>query len=299
MDTILRIEDLHKFYGRIKALQGLSLEVTKGNIFGILGPNGSGKTTTLGIVLDIINKTKGNYFWFDEPSSKYNRRRIGAILETPAFYPYLSAVQNLKIAAKIKKAPFTQIEKVLDMVDLYDRKNDQYRTYSLGMKQRLAIAAALIADPDVMILDEPTNGLDPQGIKEVRDIIIRIGQLNKTIILASHLLVEVQKVCSHFAVLNKGRKIYQGTVAEALGGKPVFEVSSENNEYLKSIVSDFSFVDDVKEEPDCLVISLSDPKSGSDLNKALFEKGIILSHLNIRKKDLENQFLTILSQSHE
>ena len=208
METILEISHLYKNYGKIKAVQDLNLQVESGTVFGLLGPNGSGKTTTLGIVLDVVHKTKGEFRWFGMPPTNNSRKKIGAILEAPAFYPYLSAVENLKIVAQIKNTPFDRIELVLEKVGLLDRRNDRFQTYSLGMKQRLAIGSALLSDPLVLLLDEPTNGLDPQGIADVRELILKISAEGKTIILASHLLDEVQKVCSHFAVLNKGQMLY-------------------------------------------------------------------------------------------
>ncbi|UII23600.1 ABC transporter ATP-binding protein [Fulvivirga ligni] len=203
METVLQIKNLTKRYGRLTAVNKLNLEIQKGCVFGILGPNGSGKTTTLGILLDVINKTDGDFSWFGQPATKEMRKRVGAILETPIFYPYLSAVKNLEIVAAIKGAPVANIEPVLKKVELYERRFDKFRTYSLGMKQRLSIASALLCDPEVMILDEPTNGLDPQGIAEIRRLIKEIAADGKTIILASHLLDEVQKVCTHFCILKK------------------------------------------------------------------------------------------------
>ncbi|MEM9328340.1 MAG: ATP-binding cassette domain-containing protein, partial [Bacteroidota bacterium] len=208
MTTTLEIEGLSKRFGRIQAVNQLNLTVKPGQVFGILGPNGSGKTTTLGMILDVVAPTAGAYRWFDGKDPVESRRLIGAILETPCFYSYLTAVQNLRIVAHIKKKGKDRIDQVLHQVNLYDRKDDKFKTYSLGMKQRLSIAAALIADPPVLILDEPTNGLDPEGIAEVRSLISSIASEGKTIIMASHLLDEVQKVCSHFCVLRKGVKLH-------------------------------------------------------------------------------------------
>ncbi len=232
MKNILEINSLYKNYGRIKAVSDLSLTVAPGSVFGLLGPNGSGKTTTLGVILDVVSKTKGEYTWFGETPSHNARKKIGAILEAPAFYPYLSAVENLKIIAQIKGVSYGQIDPVLIKTGLIDRKNDRYQTYSLGMKQRLAIASALLSDPYVLVLDEPTNGLDPQGIADVRELILKISSEGKTIILASHLLDEVQKVCTHFAVLNKGKAVYSGGVEETLSNSETIEVAAPDLEQL-------------------------------------------------------------------
>lgn len=208
LNNVVTIQNLTKHYGRIRAVEDLNLSIPEKSIFGLLGPNGSGKTTTLGMLLDVINPTSGSYSWFGNYSKHENRQKIGSILETPAFYPYLSAVNNLKIIAEIKAIGYGNIDEVLKLVGLFDRRHSFYRTFSLGMKQRLALASALLCDPLVMILDEPTNGLDPKGIAEMRELIRTIARQGKTIILASHLLDEVQKVCSHFAVLNRETPLY-------------------------------------------------------------------------------------------
>ena len=297
MENILQINNLYKNYGRIKAVQDLSLSVAPGSVFGLLGPNGSGKTTTLGVILDVVKKTSGDYSWFDEPPTHHSRKKIGAILEAPAFYPYLSAVENLKIVARIKGIDNNSIDKVLEKTGLIDRKKDRYQTYSLGMKQRLAIASALLSDPHVLVLDEPTNGLDPQGIADVRELILKISAEGKTIILASHLLDEVQKVCTHFAVLNKGKNLYSGSVEEALSNTESVEVASPNMDELANIVEQFEFAKDLSRNSQKLTVHLTQNKTSHDLNAFLVSKGIIVSHLATERKNLEEQFLEILSQS--
>jgi ABC-2 type transport system ATP-binding protein len=299
LKTVLSIDNIHKHYGKIHAVNGLSLEVEEGSVFGILGPNGSGKSTTLGILLDVVAKDSGEFSWFGKPSSTEARKQIGAILETPTFYPYLSAVQNLQIVARIKGVHFDRIDPVLQTVGLLDRKDDPFKNYSLGMKQRLAIASALLADPKVMILDEPTNGLDPQGIAEIRQLIIDIAQQGKTIILASHLLDEVQKVCTHFAVLNKGKKIYSGSVSEALSGADTVEVAAADMEHLKKLVADFPHVKNIAQENGHLKLSLDQSQSSADLNRYLINQGVVLSHLRQQSKSLEKQFLELLASSDE
>jgi len=297
LETVLSINNLTKHYGRVKAVENLSLQVDRGNVFGILGPNGSGKTTTLGILLDVINKTSGEFTWFGEPPTKEMRKRIGAILETPIFYPYLSAVQNLEIVARIKGAPRENIEPVLERVELFERKDDKFRTYSLGMKQRLSIASALLCDPEVMILDEPTNGLDPQGIAEIRRLILEIAKDGKTIILASHLLDEVQKVCSHFCVLKRGKLIYSGSVEDVSKGAVTVEVGSENLDELKQAIDAYPDQNKVEEDGKQLVVALTEGKSAADLNNYLFNKGIVINHLFTQRKSLEKQFLELLAES--
>lgn len=297
MEQILTISNLNKSYGKLHAVKDLSLEITKGSVYGILGPNGSGKTTTLGIILSVINADSGSFSWFNEPNSKSNRKRIGAILEQPIFYPYLTAEKNLQIFANIKSAPYSDIERVLKVVELYDRRDSKFRTYSYGMKQRLAIAAALLGNPEVLIFDEPTNGLDPRGIAEIRELILKIAQQGITILLASHLLDEVQKVCSHVAVLKEGKSLFAGKVNDVLNIADKIEVASNNIELLKLALSDNDQVIDIDQELELLLIKLKEGYSSYDLNNYLISKGIVVTHLTVRKKSLENQFLELLTRA--
>jgi ABC-type multidrug transport system ATPase subunit len=296
-ENILEISGLNKSYGNIQAVNNLELKVEKGTVFGLLGPNGSGKSTTLGILLGVVQKDSGNFKWFGNEPTASQRRNLGAILESPTFYPYLSGVQNLKIVCKIKEVPESRIMEVLKQVGLAQRAKSPFKTYSLGMKQRLAIASALLSDPDVLILDEPTNGLDPQGIAEIRELIIDIAQQGKTIILASHLLDEVQKVCTHFAVLKQGKKIFQGTVAESLMGNEGVEVLADDIESLKSVVGAFpAFVDMKVNNLGRLEVQLSKETPIQEFHQFLIEKGIVLTHLAYINKSLEKQFLQLLSE---
>jgi len=297
LEQVLTISNLNKSYGKLHAVKNLSLEITKGSVFGILGPNGSGKTTTLGIILSVINADSGSFSWFNEPNSKANRKKIGAILEQPIFYPYLTAEKNLQIFANIKNAPYSDIERVLKVVELYNRKDSKFRTYSYGMKQRLAIASALLGSPEVLIFDEPTNGLDPRGIAEIRALILQIAQQGITILLASHLLDEVQKVCSHVAVLKEGKALFAGKVNDVLNIADKIEVSSNNLEILKFALHENDQIIDVVQELDNLVIKLKEGYSSYDLNSYLISKGIVVTHLSVRKKSLENQFLEILTKA--
>ncbi len=294
----LEIEGLSKSYGRLKALDSLSLQVERGNVFGLLGPNGSGKTTTLGILLDIIRKDAGTFKWFGELSSPQVRKRIGALLEQPLFYPYLSAVQNLKIIADIREVSYSEIEKVLQLVDLNHRKGSKFKTFSLGMKQRLAIAAAMLGAPDVLILDEPTNGLDPRGIADIRELIIRIAKTGITIILASHLLDEVEKVCSHVAVLDHGKKLFSGPVSEVLSGSSTFEIASENMSLLEKILLDQEWVNNLRKEGRGFTFRANDDYTAADINQFFVQKGIYLSHLTELHQSLEKYFLELLSDNH-
>ena len=230
MKTILSIQRLSKRYGKIQAIKDLSLKVEQGQIFGILGPNGSGKTTTLSILLDLIKSDQGSFEWFGEPAHYELRKRIGSVIESPNFYPYLSAATNLRLVAAIKESGADDIDRVLQLTGLEQRKDTKFKTFSFGMKQRLAIASALLGKPDVLILDEPTNGLDPQGIVQIRELIMMIAREGTTILLASHLLDEVQKICTHVAVLSKGIKLFDGKVSEVLAVSDSFELAGDDME---------------------------------------------------------------------
>ncbi len=294
-ENVLSIQNLSKNYGRIRAVDNLTLQVQSGNVFGILGPNGSGKTTTLGIVLSVINTSGGSFSWFGKEPSKEDRKKIGAILEVPIFYPYLSGETNLKIVADIKGCNYDSIPEVLEIVDLTDRRKSKFQTYSLGMKQRLAIAAALLGDPEVLILDEPTNGLDPQGIAEIRELILKIASRGLTILLASHLLDEVQKICSHVVVLEKGKNIFTGKVADILNASTLVEVAAEEMNTLEKNLSENENVISVEKENLILLVKLKEGYKSHDLNTYLFSKGTTLTHLAIRKRSLENYFLELTS----
>ncbi|WP_120187518.1 ABC transporter ATP-binding protein [Tenacibaculum lutimaris] len=294
METILSIQNLDKKYGKVHAVNNLSFDIQKGNVYGILGPNGSGKSTTLGIILNVVNKTSGNFSWFDGKLSTHEAlKKVGAIIERPNFYPYMTAVQNLQLICKIKGVSYDKIEEKLKIVNLYERRNSKFRTYSLGMKQRLAIASALLNDPEILILDEPTNGLDPQGIHEIRQIIKEIAQNGTTILLASHLLDEVEKVCSHVVVIRNGVKLYSGRVDEMTASNGFFELQADDQNKLKQLLESHSSIGTINSENGVLIANLSSELSASEINKFLFDNGISLSHLVKRKPSLEQQFLDL------
>lgn len=294
---ILRINQLTKRYGKLVAVDKLNVSIEKGSIYGILGPNGSGKTTTLGMILHVIRPSSGSFNWFSNADTNVNRQKIGAIIETPIFYPYLSGQKNLEIFCQIKKISESDIERVLKIVELYDRRKDTFKTYSLGMKQRLAIAGALLGDPEVLILDEPTNGLDPQGIAEIRRLIISIAKRGITIILASHLLDEVQKVCSHVLILKKGKKLISGKVDDILLEPTIFEIKVDKNDKLRDLLVNNKELNLTQEHNELFVINSTKQFSGLELNRYLFENGITASHLHKQEKSLENYFLEIIEHA--
>lgn len=294
MNSILKISNLTKKFGHLNAVKNLSFNIEKGNVYGILGPNGSGKSTTLGIVLNVINKTSGDFYWYGGDLTTHQAlKKVGAIIERPNFYPYMSAYQNLKLVCKIKEISHDSIERTLDIVGLLDRKDHFFDSFSLGMKQRLAIASALLNDPDILILDEPTNGLDPQGIHQIREIIKTIAEAGTTILLASHLLDEVEKVCSHVVVLNKGINIFSGRVDELISSNGFFELKTSQQDELINLIDLHPNFSNTKIEGKLITVFLKLPMDAEEFNKLLFTNGIILSHLVKRKESLEEQFLQL------
>lgn len=295
METILSIKQLNKVFNkRIHAVNNVSFEIKKGNVYGILGPNGSGKSTTLGIVLNVVNKTSGEFSWFNGTLETHEAlKKVGAIIERPNFYPYMTAQENLELVCKIKDIPFEKVLEKLELVGLLERKDSKFKTFSLGMKQRLAIASALLNDPEILILDEPTNGLDPQGIRQIRDIIKLIASQGTTILLASHLLDEVEKVCSHVVVLRYGKMLYEGLVDEMSKNDGFFELQSKENSLLLEVLKNHPNIANCKEEDGKITAYLKEDIEADDLNKYLFENKVILTQLVKRKLSLEEQFLQL------
>ena len=284
METILSIRNLNKRYGGVQAVKNVSLDIHKGNVYGILGPNGSGKSTTLGIVLNVVNKTSGDYSWFGGSMQTHEAlKRVGAIIERPNFYPYMSARENLELVCKIKCVPHHKIDEKLGLVGLLERQDSKFRTFSLGMKQRLAIASALLSDPEILILDEPTNGLDPQGIHQIRDIIRNIASQGTTILLASHLLDEVEKVCTHVMVLRKGEVLYSGLVGGMSASESFFELQADDLNALQAVLDKHPASAKTVQENGKLLMYLQSPLEAAALNRFAFGNGIALSHLAERR----------------
>ncbi len=295
METILSLNNLSKKFGQIQAVKNLSFNIKKGNVYGILGPNGSGKSTTLGIILNVVNKTSGEFTWFNGKRTTHEAlKKVGAIIERPNFYPYMTASQNLRLICKIKEVSTDKINEKLTDVNLFERRDSLFKTFSLGMKQRLAIASALLNDPEVLILDEPTNGLDPQGIHEIREIIKSIAAKGTTILLASHLLDEVEKVCSHVIVIRKGEKLYSGSVDEMTVSKGLFELSSETqNSKLQTLLEEHESIGSVKVQGEVFIAYITTEMKASEMNAYLLDNGVSVSHLVKRKPSLEQQFLEL------
>lgn len=293
-ENLLELNQLSKSYGRLKAVDQLSLTLKKGNVYGLLGPNGSGKSTTLGMVLNVVNPTSGNFQWYGGALTTHQAlKKIGAIIERPNFYPFMTALQNLNLICKIKQCKTDSIQEKLELVGLWDRRHSKFRTYSLGMKQRLAIAAALVNNPELLILDEPTNGLDPEGIHQIRALIIKIAKSGTTILLASHLLDEVEKVCNQVIVLKNGVKFYEGSVDGISQTYGYFELKAKNLDSLKQFLKGIPQVESIEEENNGLKVFLKDELESEELSEKLAEAKIFVSHLAKKKPSLEDQFLTL------
>ena len=298
METILNVNELTKKFGHITAVNQLSFSIEKGNIYGVLGPNGSGKSTTLGMILNVVNPTGGNFSWFGGTQSTYQAlKRVGAIIERPNFYPFMTAAKNLRLVCRIKEVPQSKIEEKLELVDLLDRKHDKFKTYSVGMKQRLAIASALLNDPEILILDEPTNGLDPKGIAQVRDIIFKIAAKGTTILLASHLLDELEKVCSHVLVLQKGKQIYFGPVTALTTDHGYFELDATDDAALLEALEENKHIKTVEQQGTLVLAYPNEALEIETLSKTLTSKGIVLTHLAKKHKTLEEQFLNLTKKN--
>lgn len=294
MAPILSIRQIAKAYGPVQALKGVSFDVPEGSVFGVLGPNGSGKTTLLGILLDVLQADGGSFNWFDGMDHQQARRQIGSLLETPNFYHYLSAVKNLEINAGIKGRGQDDINRVLDIVKLTARKDSKFSSYSLGMKQRLAIANALLGRPKVLLLDEPTNGLDPEGIAEIRELIINLNGEGITVIMASHLLDEVEKVCTHAAILKQGELILSGDVLEIFKeGEVQLEVAAADLNQLQEALRQMKGIKEVVFKGKTLSLFLDGPVTAAAVNRYCFEKGITLNYLNLKQKSLESRFMEL------
>lgn len=294
METLLSIKNLNKHFGHIHAVKNLSVDIHKGNVYGLLGPNGSGKSTTLGIVLNVVNATSGEFSWFGGRVPTHEAlKRVGAIIERPNFYPYMSAVENLRLVCKIKSISYDRILPTLELVGLADRKDSKFRTFSLGMKQRLAIGSALLNSPEILILDEPTNGLDPQGIIQIRELINKIAQTGTTIILASHLLDEVEKVCSHVMVLRKGEVLYSGPVDQMSNRRGQTYVGAHDKDQLIAALQSHPDFEKAIWDGSLFQVDFAQVIAPQDVNRFLVQKGIYASHLEYRKPSLEEQFLDL------
>ncbi|MGH3696932.1 MAG: ABC transporter ATP-binding protein [Pseudonocardiaceae bacterium] len=292
-DTLVRTRGLTKRYrGGIVAVDQVDLTVRRGEVYGFLGPNGAGKTTTLRILLGLIRPTGGTAAVFGyPPGDPRGLARIGAIVETPAFYPYLSGRDNLRVLARYCEVPETQVDNALETIDLTARSRDRFKTYSLGMKQRLGVAAALLKDPELLILDEPTNGLDPAGMADMRALIRRLGSGRRSVLLSSHLLGEVQQVCDRLGVISHGRLIAESTVQELRGSASLLLAAQPLDEAAR-LAAELLGPHRVQRHDGQLRLDAG-PDDAARVNRALVLAGVQVSGLHPVERSLEEVFLTM------
>jgi ABC-2 type transport system ATP-binding protein len=294
--SVIETAGLTKRFGKTLAVDEITFQVEPGQIFGFLGPNGSGKTTTIGLLLGIITPSAGSFRLFggSTPAELHRaRRRIGATLEYPNFYPYLSGRDNLRIVANVKGRGDREIAQVLEAVGLAKRAKSSFKSYSLGMKQRLALAATMLGDPELIILDEPVNGLDPEGMREIRQIIKQLAERGTTIFLSSHLLWEVERTCTHVAIIQRGRIIRQASVEEITSGN-VFAVlrAAGEADRLCRLAEEYSGTVSARTEGESVVLELADDDLAA-VNRFVAERGVYLSHLTLRHRTLEDVFMEL------
>ena len=289
---VIQVNNLSKSYKGTTALRQVSFNVPKGSVFGILGPNGSGKSTLLGLILGVLHSDAGSYSWFNQGNHADLRRRIGALLERPNFHPNMTALNNLKLIAMIRGVEESEIYTAMDIVDLGDKGEAKYKTFSYGMKQRLAIAATLIGNPEVLILDEPTNGLDPQGIADIRDLISKIAKEGTTIILASHMLSEIEKVCSHVMILKKGSKIIDTDLSDLQNSKDrVITITIDETDKFVEYVQQESMVSVHSSDTKIVKVNLSSDVQPKDFMKKVYDAGFEPSNFQVENMSLEQFYL--------
>ena len=296
-NLVIETNELSKRYGRVTAVDGLSLQVPRGHVFGLLGPNGSGKTTAMSMLLGLVKPTSGGFRLFGTGQPHREAlRRIGAIIETPSFYPYLSGRRNLEYFQGVSgKGDRRELDELLDKVSLLQRANDRYQTYSLGMKQRLGIAYALLGDPELLFLDEPTNGMDPAGMAEIRDIIKQLGSEGRTILLSSHLLHEVELVCDSVAILAKGRLIAQGNVEDLVHPREQVQLRTTGNEQAHQILTSLDWVQGAVVENGHLVVTAPVERSW-ELTAALSRSQVYVTEMWPLQISLEEYFLDVTAE---
>ena len=297
-ELVIETHGLTKRFGPITAVDGLSLRVPRGQVFGLLGPNGSGKTTTMGMVLGLVRPTAGSVrlFGIESAGSSETLRRVGAIVESPTLYPHLTGRANLRYFQGIgRRGRQDDIDRLLGVVGLTERADSAFRTYSLGMKQRLGLAYALLGDPELLILDEPTNGMDPAGMAEVRELIRKLGNNGYTVLLSSHLLREVEDVCDSVGILSRGRLIAQGRMEELLAGRSAVRIRATDDARAAEIITSLSWISELRREDGALVVT-APPQRSAEIAAALSDQGVHLREMSQIQESLEEYFLQVTGE---
>ena len=298
-DTVLRTVGLTKRYGRVLALADLDLEVRRGHVYGFLGPNGAGKTTTIALILGLLAPSGGHVELFGQDTRAHLSealRRTGAVLEGPSFYPHLSGRDNLRVWGGLSGAvDGKRVDELLELVGLRDRGRDKVRAYSLGMKQRLGLAAALLHEPELLVLDEPTNGLDPAGMREVRELIRELGQIGKTVFVSSHLLGEVEQMCDHVGIVKEGRLLTHGAVSALLRRGEALEMRVTDPERAVQVLEGLPWVNGIRRQDDRLVVEAPRVRA-AELSRALADHQVYLAELRPRDSSLEEFFLEVTGE---
>ncbi|MCM8747757.1 ABC transporter ATP-binding protein [Thermomicrobiaceae bacterium CFH 74404] len=300
LDTVLRVEGLTKRYGRRVAVQGLALKLRRGEVLGLLGPNGAGKTTAIAMILGLVRPDAGTIEILGVDATRERERalrRVGAIIESPSFYPYLSGIDNLRVLALARGGvPERRFAEVLELVGLTGRERERVSSYSLGMRQRLAIAGALLHQPELLILDEPTNGLDPQGMAEIRQLILRLAAEGQTILLCSHLLYEVQQVCDRVVILSQGQVVAEGDVEELLAQRTRTALRVDDPPRAIELLSEVEWIERIEQEGDLLLLTMPSERQ-FELSALLHAHGIAVGELRVQSRTLEEFFLDVTGPS--
>ena len=296
-EAVLQLNHLTKQYGQRLAVDDLSLTIHRGEIFGFLGPNGAGKTTTIRMVFGLITPTSGSVEVLGQDIAHHRAEvlpRVGALIETPALYLYMSGLDNLKaVASTMGGVPKGRYEQVLQLVGLKGREKDRVRTYSLGMKQRLGLAIALLQDPELLVLDEPANGLDPAGIVEMRDLMHRLSREGKTVLISSHLLSEVQQICSRVAIINMGKLVTETSVDNLIRGHGEYEITVERAQDAFTLIRHEQWGQNARLSEQGTIITSAPDGRGRDLNLFLVNAGFVADSIAPATQDLEQVFLQL------